>query len=151
MRIIDGDELLKKKKLLNEHYNFRQVVSVEDIEEAPIICENIVKCKNCEFSDYWYEKLRCYLWAYDGIDVLDDGFCNYGKEKEENKLTELKPCPFCGGEAKIVEYYIKGVANKKHYFVECKNCGVRRDNHHDGYRTRQDVINAWNRREENDD
>ena len=28
-------------------------------------------------------------------------------------MTELKKCPFCGGEAELIEYYIKGVANKK--------------------------------------
>ena len=36
--------------------------------------------------------------------------------------TELKPCPFCGGEAKL-----KGICGTEtaYAFVFCKNCGSR--------------------------
>ena len=63
-------------------------------------------------------------------------------------MSELKPCPFCGGEAKVVEYWLKGIANKKHYWIECKACGVRKDNRRQGYRTRKNAVDAWNKREE---
>lgn len=33
---------------------------------------------------------------------------------------KLKPCPLCGGDAKVVSYYIKGVANRLNYFVQCE-------------------------------
>ena len=61
-------------------------------------------------------------------------------------MTELKPCPFCGGNAKLVEYWLKGVCNTKHFFVQCKQCGVRKDNHHNGYKTREKAIDGWNER-----
>ena len=55
---------------------------------------------------------------------------------------ELKPCPFCGGEA-----YTEGDKSKLQdgfgfWYVSCKNnCGV------SGYfRTKEDAIKAWNRR-----
>jgi hypothetical protein len=40
-------------------------------------------------------------------------------------MTELKRCPFCGGEAEIVPLFIKGVANHKNYFTQCHSCGFR--------------------------
>ena len=45
--------------------------------------EAVVRCKDCENSKHWYgDKRRCFLWHESGIDVFDDGFCNYGKHKE---------------------------------------------------------------------
>ena len=49
---------------------------------------------------------------------------------------ELKPCPFCGGEA---EWFI----NKHAYMVECQNCYARGSLE----LTKQDAIEAWNTRE----
>lgn len=43
----------------------------------------VVRCKDCKHSEHWYrDKRRCFLWAEDGIDVFDDGFCSYGERKE---------------------------------------------------------------------
>lgn len=40
----------------------------------------IVRCKDCKHSEHWYrDKRRCFLWVEDGIDVFDDGFCNYAE------------------------------------------------------------------------
>lgn len=66
-------------------------------------------------------------------------------------MTELKPCPFCGGNATLVEYWFKGTANVKHYFVQCKKCGVRKDNHHNGYNARTKAIDDWNKRAKMDE
>ena len=53
--------------------------------------------------------------------------------------TELKPCPFCGGKATIME--------NNHYTdmwtVMCKNCYSEIDRYH----TKESAIEAWNRRE----
>lgn len=65
-------------------------------------------------------------------------------------MAELKPCPFCGGEAGSVKVVGLGVA-----YVECKVCGAmvgrtrkiistRCGNLH--YTTREEAIEAWNRR-----
>ena len=37
--------------------------------------------------------------------------------------NELKPCPFCGGEAEIKEGWTYG--DPPHYYLMCKECGVR--------------------------
>jgi Lar family restriction alleviation protein len=62
--------------------------------------------------------------------------------------TELKPCPFCGGKAMIRETTYGN--NYDAYFVWCcnKNCDIRPSTKY--LRLRKDVIEAWNRRAEDD-
>ncbi len=50
---------------------------------------------------------------------------------------ELKPCPFCGGNASMRLYY-KGL-----YGVRCDSCDSRVGQ---VFKTREDAIAAWNRR-----
>lgn len=43
----------------------------------------VVRCKDCKNSEPWYgDKSRCFLWHETGIDVFNDGFCNYGERQE---------------------------------------------------------------------
>lgn len=65
---------------------------------------------------------------------------------------ELKPCPFCGGEAIINEipphtHYIATFMPdcKGECFVECSKCSCMI-----GEDTRDKAINAWNRRANNE-
>ena len=51
--------------------------------------------------------------------------------------NELKPCPFCGGEAGIMRYH-----HIKAAFCFCTVCKVRMPN----MLTREEAIEAWNRR-----
>ena len=53
----------------------------------------------------------------------------------------LMPCPKCGGEAEIISHYIKGVANRIHTFVRCKECRYRP---HNEYRETDKAIEKWN-------
>lgn len=39
-------------------------------------------------------------------------------------MTELKPCPFCGGEAQIHVLSSKYEPNRRACFVDCKICGA---------------------------
>ena len=44
----------------------------------------IVRCKDCKYCEHWYaDKGRCFLWHEDGIDVFEDGFCNYGGRRTD--------------------------------------------------------------------
>lgn len=53
---------------------------------------------------------------------------------------KLKPCPFCGGKAKLVETYVeKGIWV---YSVDCSNCKTRQQ----VSKTEEEAINAWNTR-----
>lgn len=46
----------------------------------------VIRCKDCKHSEPWYrDRRRCFLWNENGIDVFDDGYCNYGKIKAERK------------------------------------------------------------------
>jgi hypothetical protein len=45
----------------------------------------VVLCRDCKHSEPWYaDKSRCFLWHESGIDVFNDGFCNYGEKREES-------------------------------------------------------------------
>ncbi len=50
-------------------------------------------------------------------------------------MTDLKPCPFCGGEANLFDH------GDEYCLVACSGCCVRT---HDG--TADEVIAVWNRR-----
>lgn len=63
-------------------------------------------------------------------------------------MAELKPCPFCGGEAEIVDN--GEVRTNKYYFVDvnCKDMNCRGYSSCLEYKTKQQAIEAWNRRAE---
>ena len=56
------------------------------IMKAPAVdAAPVTRCKDCKHSEFWYRDKRiCRLWNEDGIDVFNDGFCNYGKRREED-------------------------------------------------------------------
>lgn len=72
-------------------------------------------------------------------------------------MEELKPCPFCGGKAKVFScdgagafYTNAGEAQiwgrkMNHKLIRCKNCGIKTK----AYLTDKGVFNAWNRRVDN--
>ena len=63
-------------------------------------------------------------------------------------MVELKPCPFCGGEAYIDNNRYE-VRNKTllgiTYFVRCSKCQVESFEYH----SKADAVKAWNRRANN--
>lgn len=59
-------------------------------------------------------------------------------------MAELKPCPFCGGEA---EYRPVGFLSDPCGYVKCKNCGVKQY----WYSPKKEAIEAWNRRAESEE
>ncbi len=64
---------------------------------------------------------------------------------------ELKPCPFCGGKAKLKVY--RNSQGEKEYFVYCTSiypteCAVCPDTTF--YISKDGAIDAWNRRADND-
>lgn len=73
-----------------------------------------------------------------------------------NSLTELKPCPFCGGEAYLEDHhraFIRGQTTRVAY-VRCRKCNARTGRfelgkHGGGSNSAEAVrlaIEAWNRR-----
>lgn len=61
-------------------------------------------------------------------------------------MTELKPCPFCGGKAEFCATCMD------YAFVKCRECGAKTDNIAISYEySAKDVaIEAWNRRASDD-
>lgn len=61
-------------------------------------------------------------------------------------MSELKPCPFCGREAEMKTFVSGRLWKTVGYFVECSVC----KNHTAMSLDERDVINAWNRRADNE-
>lgn len=59
-------------------------------------------------------------------------------------MDELKPCPFCGGSAKLIKRKLKTgfYARGGTYYVHCKRCLISTKPRKDAYM----VIAEWNQR-----
>ena len=58
----------------------------QTILNLPSAQTEIIRCKDCKHSEHWYrDKRRCFLWFEDGIDVFDDGFCNYAERGQDGQ------------------------------------------------------------------
>lgn len=57
-------------------------------------------------------------------------------------MVELKPCPFCGGEAKLEHNYMTDYGDS--YWVSCCSCNVSTDSDW----AQESVIATWNKRTE---
>lgn len=106
--------------------------------------EKIVRCRDCKyFSDIAFLSCDFFTDVYGNpSELLDDkGFCAWGEPKVK-KQTELKPCPFCGGEAIIEES-----KNGKLFAVYCNNddeCNVHAFTKY--FDTKEEVAKIWNTR-----
>lgn len=66
-------------------------------------------------------------------------------------MAELKPCPFCGGEAKIINYpvyiahkqYSPETADRK-YYAQCLTCNTQQGTN--AHETDEQAVIAWNTR-----
>ena len=57
----------------------------------------------------------------------------------KEQTNNLKPCPFCGGEAAVEPEGITPCG----YWVKCSECGIEQS---EPYEFSDDAIAAWNRR-----
>jgi len=57
-------------------------------------------------------------------------------------MEKLKPCPFCGGKAEVVDYGLTG----KLKVVQCSDCGARTRVFDPYIKFGESGIEAWNRR-----
>lgn len=57
--------------------------------------------------------------------------------------VELKPCPFCGGKAKLMHYKIK---SDDWWYVACEACEVALDPLYFGEQDKEQAIERWNKR-----
>lgn len=70
----------------------------------------------------------------------------------------IKPCPFCGLQAKYIEHqkldgpvhYTVGIVCCDSYSCGCRTRDVVVDGYYGGNNTKEDVINIWNTRMEAD-
>lgn len=91
--ILDGGKCSCHFAEIDGHKNivFTLYNAVTDITNIRIRLDKynlaeVVMCKDCIHCEHWYaDKGRCFLWHEGGIDVFEDGFCNYGERREDDK------------------------------------------------------------------
>ena len=72
--------------------------------------------------------------------------------KSEVVKQFIKPCPFCGGKAKLHnEKMSDGQCSYKAYYIECYNCHIKtpaiaNDGYHGVRCSEEDIKKIWNRR-----
>ena len=106
------------------------------------------KCENCELNSF--KKNGHCICVYMSTGERCEHFQKYEKKKE----IELKPCPFCGGGAKISEF--ESDIDHQRMKIECVFCGATidwtQDFAHSHSRTtrialNESAIDMWNRRD----
>lgn len=76
---------LKTAKIMTETINRYS----EYLAGLPSAQPELIRCKDCKYCEHWYrDKGRCFLWSETGIDVFEDGFCNYAKRRTEEGQDE---------------------------------------------------------------
>ena len=59
---------------------------VKGLKQLPSEQLEFIRCKDCKYSEYWYgNKRRCFLWHEIGIDVFEDGYCNYAERYDSQR------------------------------------------------------------------
>lgn len=97
MRLIDADALDCDLQKLEQDYRKSYATNTRGdmielcrkrIDMMPTLdAVPVLRCKDCAYARRWYsDRYLCDLWDKDGIDVFGDGFCNYGKRKEEDEV-----------------------------------------------------------------
>ena len=81
-RYIDANEFRKRI----DHYppDIRDIAKKELRYTSTADVVEVVRCKDCKNSEHWYrDKRRCFLWNETGINVFEDGFCNYAERRTD--------------------------------------------------------------------
>lgn len=84
--ITELDKLIEEDPLNAEyHHTKKQVEEIKNgVQNLPTEQPEIIRCKDCKYSEHWYkDKTRCFLWHETGIDVFEDGYCNYAKRRAD--------------------------------------------------------------------
>lgn len=85
MRLIDADAYLdsiKPRGISDELW--KECKEYKSVMSFPSAQSEIIRCKDCKHSEHWYrDKRRCFLWHETGIDVFEDGYCNYAKRRTD--------------------------------------------------------------------
>lgn len=90
------------------------------------------KCSNCNGSGVIQE--------YDEFDRYHALECSQCSGSGVINTEEIKPCPFCGGEAETNNLMRPDINDR--YWIECRECGIITKI----FDNEQEVIEAWNRR-----
>lgn len=64
-------------------------------------------------------------------------------------MTELKPCPFCGGEATSIFGIMIDGKQSEWNVIKCKNPKCRIQPSTDWHKSKSVVVREWNRRADN--
>ena len=80
----------QKEKLCNQRRweEAEEYQRIIDQFMAFAVQPEIIRCKDCKHCEHWcVDKGRCFLWHEGGIDVFENGFCNYAERRTDECMA----------------------------------------------------------------
>ncbi len=100
--------------------------------------EKAIETLKANYPDACFEQLR---------EAVDMAIKALKAQDVTDKKSELKPCPFCGGEAEMGVKHGSYGYTPDIYYVKCKRCGQKVEVVSERYKNLSDIaVGAWNRR-----
>lgn len=104
---------------------------------------------------YWYEwqginqdiSMREFFEEVKKCNLSPDKLSIRAYEDGNGVIIDYKPCPFCGGKAKIMVVQELRIGGDEGYVIQCENCYMNTASINGTYSfSSEDAIELWNRR-----
>ena len=87
MRLIDEAKVINEIERFKGYLDDDMIMRIKiAINRLPTIeAVEVVRCKDCKYSEYKQGELRCYIWSISSK-TKEDGYCFCGASMDEEEL-----------------------------------------------------------------
>lgn len=132
------DYYKKTEKDRTDSYNAGHIIGFNEAIDVVVKAIELAKLNANDESVDWYFGMD------NAAEIATKLKIERGCMRQEAELNSLEDGKMnncqCGEQPRLIEYFIKGVANHKNYFVKCDACRIRTRSR----KKKQAAINEWN-------